>query len=220
MVVEQSGVPPLVPSLWTEDDHDRRVRVPWRIALDVETPEGAGGSPEGVDDRVEDRVVDGVDANTGTAADRRGAGPSARPGGNRPGITTALWHATRRLVRTGPGLLIAAGVFGALLVGVIGLLGGVSVLAWLFVSPVSGAVIILAVGVAVAVRRELQERGDAVKLLALGRGVCPACGYAVAKLAPAADGCVTCPECAAAWRLPSGDPRGPIVMRAEEMGVQ
>jgi len=34
------------------------------------------------------------------------------------------------------------------------------------------------------------------------QGICPACGHSLRGLAPEADGCVVCPECGAAWRLP------------------
>ena len=37
----------------------------------------------------------------------------------------------------------------------------------------------------------------------LHRGQCGACGYKLADLPPEADGCTTCPECAAAWKLPA-----------------
>jgi len=33
-------------------------------------------------------------------------------------------------------------------------------------------------------------------------GFCATCGYALAGLAPADDGCTTCPECGSAWRVP------------------
>ncbi len=32
--------------------------------------------------------------------------------------------------------------------------------------------------------------------------ICPACGYNLRKSEPESDGCIVCPECAAAWRLP------------------
>ncbi len=35
----------------------------------------------------------------------------------------------------------------------------------------------------------------------LGLGLCPGCGYQVAKLATEPDGCRVCPECGAAWKL-------------------
>lgn len=34
---------------------------------------------------------------------------------------------------------------------------------------------------------------------------CRACAFSLEGLAPEGDGCVVCPECGAAWRLPSGD---------------
>jgi hypothetical protein len=35
----------------------------------------------------------------------------------------------------------------------------------------------------------------------LRRGTCPACGYQITGQATETDGCATCPECGAAWRL-------------------
>jgi hypothetical protein len=34
-------------------------------------------------------------------------------------------------------------------------------------------------------------------------GLCPACGYEIGSLPAATDGCTVCPECGAAWRLPT-----------------
>lgn len=36
--------------------------------------------------------------------------------------------------------------------------------------------------------------------ICLAHGVCPACAYDLRSLTPETDGCVTCPECGAAWR--------------------
>jgi hypothetical protein len=48
----------------------------------------------------------------------------------------------------------------------------------------------------------------AARMIALNR-VCICCGYDLAGLPPDPDGLTTCPECAAAWRLPSPDPPHP-----------
>jgi hypothetical protein len=34
-------------------------------------------------------------------------------------------------------------------------------------------------------------------------GHCASCGYSLANLAPADDGCTLCPECGSAWRIPA-----------------
>jgi len=46
--------------------------------------------------------------------------------------------------------------------------------------------------------RELRGREIAGALL--NSGYCGSCGYPLAGLLPGQDGCVTCPECRAAWR--------------------
>jgi hypothetical protein len=38
-------------------------------------------------------------------------------------------------------------------------------------------------------------------------GHCGSCGYWLAGLEPASDGCTFCPECGSAWRLPVISPR-------------
>ncbi len=49
-----------------------------------------------------------------------------------------------------------------------------------------------------------QVRKNARRALAecLNRAVCASCGYSLASLARAEDGCTVCPECGAAWKLP------------------
>ncbi len=55
-----------------------------------------------------------------------------------------------------------------------------------------------------------KHRGEAVQISAtlLSAGRCGSCAYPVAKLNPESDGCVSCPECGAAWkRDPQWDTR-------------
>lgn len=49
---------------------------------------------------------------------------------------------------------------------------------------------------------DLRRTKPYVLKAALEARSCPACGYSLIGVAPGAHGCSTCPECAAAWRLP------------------
>lgn len=42
----------------------------------------------------------------------------------------------------------------------------------------------------------------------LGHGLCPACVHGIDGIPPQPDGCVTCPECGAAWRVLPADATG------------
>jgi hypothetical protein len=43
----------------------------------------------------------------------------------------------------------------------------------------------------------------------MNQGRCKACAFSLAGLNPEPDGCTLCPECGAAWRLPSADAADP-----------
>lgn len=53
-------------------------------------------------------------------------------------------------------------------------------------------------------RRKRSRRVSEVRRTCLKRGICPACAYAIAGIAPAPDGCRVCPECGGAWRQHTG----------------
>lgn len=69
------------------------------------------------------------------------------------------------------------------------------------VDAVSVGVVWLIVTVVVSLNRSRLERRGVAELKRLAR--CASCGYHLRGLAPEPDGCVVCPECAAAWRLPA-----------------
>lgn len=48
---------------------------------------------------------------------------------------------------------------------------------------------------------------DEIAAAMLDCGRCPSCAYRLAGIPADPDGCTTCPECAAAWRLPDPIPR-------------
>lgn len=75
-------------------------------------------------------------------------------------------------------------------------LGPVPALVAWFVGPVLAALLVwrLALG---SLRL---GRAGRIGRLYLAEGLCPSCGYPLAGLPSAGDGCVECPECAAAWR--------------------
>ncbi|HVZ94645.1 MAG TPA: hypothetical protein VG797_09050 [Phycisphaerales bacterium] len=57
--------------------------------------------------------------------------------------------------------------------------------------------------------RLIRHAAIADRILSLGR--CASCGHDLGGLIPADDGCVTCPECAAAWRADRTRPPQPVV---------
>jgi hypothetical protein len=59
--------------------------------------------------------------------------------------------------------------------------------------------------------RHANEVHIAAAMLAENR--CPSCAYAIGRVEPAADGCVVCPECAAAWHLGREDAARPVFKR-------
>ncbi len=71
-------------------------------------------------------------------------------------------------------------------------------------SAVSVMLVLLIVLVAIA-RLATPTVGAAIDY-PLADGRCPPCGYQIKSAPPQSDGCVECPECGAAWRLPAPGP--------------
>lgn len=67
---------------------------------------------------------------------------------------------------------------------------------WAAVIPAS----VLGIGMLLVNRWYRQAELARVKPTLLSAGRCASCAYPVAKLPPEADGCVSCPECGAAWK--------------------
>ena len=86
--------------------------------------------------------------------------------------------------------IVAACILGAVLVG--------PEIVW-FVSPWA-ALVLLAEFRYLGPKRIAQESIDS----ALSAHRCPGCLYSLDGLPLMPDGCVSCPECGAAWRLPQG----------------
>ena len=78
--------------------------------------------------------------------------------------------------------------------------------AFLMVGGIVGVCVLVLAGAWGVFARE-PIRG-AAKRACLAAGVCPSCMFGIAALAPDVDGCVTCPECEAAWMVVAPD-RGP-----------
>lgn len=58
-----------------------------------------------------------------------------------------------------------------------------------------------------------QRENERVVQTAVGLGICPSCGYDLLGLELAADGCVECPECNAAWRATRIVRTSPLILR-------
>lgn len=74
------------------------------------------------------------------------------------------------------------------------------------IAPVRVGLILLAafasalVAWLIAMRWARRRRFAQISEIYLGTGRCASCKYALTDLSPSDDGCVVCPECAAAWR--------------------
>jgi hypothetical protein len=55
-------------------------------------------------------------------------------------------------------------------------------------------------------RAVADRRAGLISRTAVHAGLCGACGYPLESLEPETDGCVVCPECGAAWRVPPDTP--------------
>lgn len=75
--------------------------------------------------------------------------------------------------------------------------GSASILTWIS----GGALYGLIMGI--YLRRRSWRSAPAGRRALLTFHVCASCGFDLSTLAPELDGCVVCPECAAAWRLPA-----------------
>ncbi len=60
-------------------------------------------------------------------------------------------------------------------------------------------------------RRYVRDRYHRV---ILAKQYCPSCGYRLVGARPEGDGCIVCPECGAAWRLPSASASAGLRERA------
>ena len=85
---------------------------------------------------------------------------------------------------------------------------GVMLLYWVWFGSASiltsicgGALYGLLMGI--YLRRRSWRSAPAGRRAMLAFHVCPSCGFDLSALSPEPDGCVVCPECAAAWRLPA-----------------
>jgi uncharacterized Zn finger protein (UPF0148 family) len=58
----------------------------------------------------------------------------------------------------------------------------------------------------------LQRENERIVQTAAGLGICPTCGYDLLGLEPAADGCIECPECNAAWKASRVLRSSPLVL--------
>lgn len=72
-----------------------------------------------------------------------------------------------------------------------------------FVGVVTLLLIVMAVILSARVRRF--EQGEDVREAMLAIGRCPSCAYTIDAARVEADGCATCPECGAAWRMAAGE---------------
>lgn len=64
----------------------------------------------------------------------------------------------------------------------------------------------IAVGMLRARRSFGYARAGTIARVMLEAHRCPACAYSLERVPPQSDGCVVCPECSAAWRLPDQPP--------------
>ncbi len=79
---------------------------------------------------------------------------------------------------------------------------------WSFAPQVLGHAFFLGTSIWYGSRMTARIRIEAL----LDEAICPSCRYPIAGIPTAEDGCIICPECGAAWRLPahaSGDQHAP-----------
>lgn len=91
---------------------------------------------------------------------------------------------------TGLGLLAASE--GAIVVGLC------------ILSPVLSTLMFNVIGTGVRLAEAADARGPRLRRRMVRAGRCPACAYPIAGLTHEPDGCVVCPECAAAWAIADG----------------
>jgi len=117
-------------------------------------------------------------------------------------LTVAAHQAIPRLYRRRVLLTAIIGIVLLVILAAVVNSGVVPVsLAWPFALAWIGAILLVAVDVQ---RREY----EGLKQVLRQRRICFGCAYSLEGLHPEADGCVTCPECSAAWRLEKGEDSG------------
>ncbi|QOI99054.1 MAG: hypothetical protein HRU70_00520 [Phycisphaeraceae bacterium] len=110
--------------------------------------------------------------------------------------------------------VIAAGATG---LGFLAASEGAIVVGLCILSPVLSTMMFNVIGTGVRLAEAANARGAWLKCRMIRVGRCPSCAYPIAGLAPEPDGCVVCPECAAAWSADGRYDREPrtVVVPAE-----
>jgi len=113
-------------------------------------------------------------------------------------LRVRLSYATLRLSSWGVCLLLA----NAMVLVVYQIIGGkFATLNYALIRVAATSVGLVAGVLLLAAVRSRCQRGAVTQLRGLRK--CLSCGYELRGLTPAEDGCVVCPECSAAWRLPA-----------------